>query len=73
MSDPRPGGKFMMYGGIIDGEYIELQENKKIEMKWRFKDWGEAYSHVIINFEEDDDDVSGDHLVAWELFVLEFS
>jgi activator of HSP90 ATPase len=40
-----------MYGGTIEGEYVNLEENKLIEMKWRFKDW-EEYSNVVIEFEE---------------------
>ena len=47
-----------MYGGIIEGEYINLVESKSLEIKWRFKDWGEAgNSHVLISFEEDEEDV----------------
>ena len=37
---------------------MSLEENRKVEMKWRFKDWGENYSHVVINLESDEDDVS---------------
>ncbi len=48
----------MMFGGMIDGEYVEIEENKKIVMKWRFKDWGDQYADVVINFEEDEDEVS---------------
>ena len=58
VSEARPGGKLMMFGGMIDGKYLSLDQNKKIEMKWRFKDWGEQYAHVTINFHEEDDDVS---------------
>ena len=58
VSEPRPGGRLTMYGGIIEGEYINLVENKSLEIKWRFKDWGEAgNSHVLISFEDDEDDV----------------
>ena len=57
VSEPRPGGKLMMYGGMIDGEYVNLEANKKIQLKWRFKDWGDQYADVNIDFEEDDDDV----------------
>ena len=27
-------------------------------MKWKFKDWGDKYADVNINFEEDEDEVS---------------
>ena len=59
VSEPRPGGRYSMYGGLIDGEYLTLTEAKSLELKWRFKDWGDAgYSHVLITFEEDEEDVS---------------
>lgn len=43
-----------MYNGNIEAEYVTLEENKCITMKWRFRDW-EEYSNVVINFEENDD------------------
>ena len=27
-------------------------------MKWKFKDWGDKYADVTINFDEDEDEVS---------------
>ena len=27
-------------------------------MKWKFKDWGDKYADVNINFDEDEDEVS---------------
>ena len=44
-----------MYNDNIQGEYLTLEENKTIEMNWKFKDW-EVYSHVLITLETDDDD-----------------
>ncbi len=64
VSEPRPGGKLMMFNGMIDGEYTALDQNKKIEMKWRFKDWGEAYAKIQITFEEDEDDVRSLSLIT---------
>ena len=58
MSEPVPGGKLVMYNDNIQGEYIALDENKRVEMNWKFKDW-EDYSHVLITLDEgDDEDVS---------------
>ncbi len=57
VSETRPGGKLMMFNGLIEGEYVSLEQNKKIEMKWKFKDWGEKYADVTIDFEEDEDEV----------------
>ena len=39
VSEPRPEGRFKLYDGTITGMYVELEENKKIVMKWRMKDW----------------------------------
>lgn len=36
------GGKFQMFDGTITGEYIELSINRKIVMKWRYKNWPEG-------------------------------
>ena len=46
----------MLFGGVIEGEYISLKENQQIEMNWRFKDWGQVWSHVLINLEQEEDD-----------------
>ncbi len=48
--DPRPGGRLVMFDGMIEGEYVSLEENKCIEMKWRFKDWP-AFADLTIRFE----------------------
>ena len=39
-----------MFDGMIEGEYVSLEENKCIEMKWRFKDWP-AFADLTIRFE----------------------
>lgn len=50
------GERFSFFGGNVTGEFIKLQENKEIEMKWRFKTWPtEHYSNVKLRFEEKDD------------------
>ena len=57
ISELKEGGKLMMYDNMIQGEYTSLDENKKIEMKWRMKDWAEGvFSDVKITFED-----AGDH------------
>ena len=57
VSELHVGGKLSMYGGMIDGEYVAIEPNKHLELKWRFKDWGEAYSTVKIDLEDCDEDV----------------
>lgn len=45
------GGKFQMFDGTITGEYIELSINRKIVMKWRYKNWPEEhYATVALSF-----------------------
>ncbi|KAI9296037.1 hypothetical protein K502DRAFT_348434 [Neoconidiobolus thromboides FSU 785] len=47
------GAPFRLFGGNISGELIELQENKKIQLKWRSNLWPEShYSIVTIELEE---------------------
>jgi hypothetical protein len=46
--EPRPGGKFSWFNGSVVGEFVELENNQKIVMKWRFNTWKEdCYSKVI--------------------------
>lgn len=40
--------------GNIQGEYVSLEENKQIVMKWKMKDWNE-YSDVTLTFDEGND------------------
>lgn len=54
VSELKEGGKFDLFNGMITGEYVSLEENKKIEMKWKMKDWIE-HSHVIITLENNAD------------------
>ena len=60
ISEPRDGGKFSLYDGMISGTYTELKENEQIKMQWRMKDWGdETFSAVVIKFEDCGDDTCG--------------
>ena len=43
-----------MFDGTIQGEYVNLEENTKIEMKWKFKDWKD-YADLVITFDNYDD------------------
>ncbi|XP_010608080.1 activator of 90 kDa heat shock protein ATPase homolog 2 isoform X2 [Fukomys damarensis] len=42
------GGKFQMFDGTITGEYIELSINRKIVMKWRYKNWPEVFLRCTV-------------------------
>lgn len=48
-----PGSKFSLFGGNISGEIISVVPNKKIEQKWRLRDWPEGhFSTVTIELEQ---------------------
>jgi activator of HSP90 ATPase len=48
----KPGGKFKIYDGEIEGENIELVPDKKIVQTWRYSDWPEGvYSTITFIFE----------------------
>jgi activator of HSP90 ATPase len=54
--DGQKYGRFSLFGGNICGEFTELVENKRIEMKWRFKTWpDEHYSNVVIELKQKED------------------
>ncbi|CDW72231.1 aha1 domain containing protein [Stylonychia lemnae] len=55
VSEPVPNGKYQVFNGNIEGEYISLEQGKHIELRWRFKDW-EVYSHVDIKLDEGEDE-----------------
>ncbi len=46
----RVGGKFLAYDRWIEGENLELIENKKIVQKWRADDWPKGH-YSIVTFE----------------------
>lgn len=56
-SEPQEGGSFDLYMGTILGQYVSLEENKSIVMKWKMKDWGETLSDVTLTIEENGSDV----------------
>lgn len=37
--EPKEGGKFVLFGGNVEGEFVELEKPKKIVMKWRLGAW----------------------------------
>src|SRR5450631_3812710 len=45
--DPKAGGAFSMFGGMIEGRNVELVPGKRIVQAWRAANWAEgAYSIV---------------------------
>lgn len=41
----------MMFAGMIQGEYISVTPNQRIELKWKFKDWP-AFALCCVTFAE---------------------
>jgi len=40
--DPKVGGKFVLFSGNVKGEFLVLEEGKKIEQTWRLPQWPEG-------------------------------
>lgn len=40
--DPKVGGKVVLFGGNVKGEFLVLEEGKKIEQTWRLPQWTEG-------------------------------
>lgn len=54
--DVEKGGKFVLFGGNISGEFRELSPPNKIVQYWRYKQWPDQhYSEVTFNIKENDD------------------
>ena len=50
MIEARAGGKFSWFNGSVVGEFVDLDRDKRIEMKWRFSSWKEGvFSKVDID------------------------
>jgi activator of HSP90 ATPase len=37
--DSRPGGEWALFGGNVEGKFVELVPGKKIVQTWRFASW----------------------------------
>jgi activator of HSP90 ATPase len=54
---PKPGGKFELFGGNVIGEYVELEEPKRIVQKWRLAQWPAGhFSTLEIKFNQNNED-----------------
>lgn len=45
--DPVKGGKFVLFGGNISGEFVELDPGKKIVQRWRYKRWPDSHNSTV--------------------------
>lgn len=61
------GGKFELFGGNVSGEYVELDQPKKIVQKWRLGQWVEGhYSRLEIVFDQNETDAVTVMRVSWD-------
>ena len=50
----KTNGKFSIYDGAIEGENLEIVQDKKIVQKWRYEDWPENhYSTITLILKKD--------------------
>ncbi|KAK1755627.1 hypothetical protein QBC47DRAFT_380806 [Echria macrotheca] len=62
----KQGGKFELFGGNVSGEYLELEEPKKIVQSWRLDQWPKGhYSKLKIEFDQNDIDAVTVMRVEW--------
>ncbi|RQM06307.1 hypothetical protein DH86_00001100 [Scytalidium sp. 3C] len=62
----KKGGKFELFGGNVSGEYLELDEPKKIVQSWRLDQWPQGhYSRLEIGFDQNDVDNVTVMRVSW--------
>lgn len=60
------GGKFELFGGNVSGQYLELEEPKKIVQSWRLDQWPKGhYSRLEIIFDQNDVDSVTVMRVTW--------
>jgi activator of HSP90 ATPase len=53
--DVQLGGRFVMYGGMVEGTFIEVVPNERLKMSWRMKTWPAGHhSAVILTFARGD-------------------
>ncbi|KAL2755902.1 hypothetical protein ACRALDRAFT_2042156 [Sodiomyces alcalophilus JCM 7366] len=63
----QPGGKFELFDGNVEGEYVELSSPKTIVQKWRLKQWPAGhFSKLAISFDQNDVDHVTVMRVSWE-------
>jgi len=53
--NPDKNGEFVLFGGVVTGTFVELEQDKKIVMKWRLRHWPAAhFSTASMAFEQTD-------------------
>ncbi|KAK9612768.1 Co-chaperone [Aspergillus fumigatus] len=60
------GGKFSIFDGNVNGEFVKLDKPKQIVQKWRLAQWPEGhFSTLEINFDQNDVDAVTQMRVTW--------
>jgi activator of HSP90 ATPase len=60
------GGKFSIFDGNVNGEFVKLDKPKQIVQKWRLAQWPEGhFSTLEINFDQNDVDGVTQMRVSW--------
>ncbi|KAI9678845.1 MAG: hypothetical protein M1817_005905 [Caeruleum heppii] len=63
----KKGGRFELFGGNVTGDFIELEEPKKLVQRWRLKQWPEGhYSTLQVTFDQNDQDAVTVMRVKWD-------
>lgn len=64
---PKVGGKFTIFDGNVDGEYVKLESPTLIVQKWRLAQWPEGhYSTQEIKFDQNNVDRVTNMRVKWD-------
>lgn len=62
----KPGGKFSIFDGNVSGEFVTLEQPRKIVQKWRLAQWPEGHmSSQEIVFDQNDSDKVTNTRVTW--------
>ncbi|EEH45561.2 uncharacterized protein PADG_01711 [Paracoccidioides brasiliensis Pb18] len=63
----KAGGKFSIFDGNVEGEYVKIEPSTNIVQKWRLAQWPEGhYSTLEIKFDQNDVDKVTNMRVQWE-------
>ncbi|PGH08484.1 hypothetical protein AJ79_05973 [Helicocarpus griseus UAMH5409] len=61
------GGKFSIFDGNVEGEYVKLDEPKQIVQKWRLAQWPQGHHSTLeINFDQNNVDQVTNMRVEWK-------
>ncbi|MGC6510322.1 MAG: SRPBCC domain-containing protein [Myxococcota bacterium] len=83
--DPRPEGRFELWGGAVRGQFIDLQRPKEIRMTWRTVDFLPSMSdskvrlqfqanpkgcRLLVTHQDIPEPMLGQFRFAWEEYYL---